>query len=482
MAVEPSTLEPPYSEVEPWLRGVHSFVAVVLMVASLLGNFFVLWVVVRNKELQYRSILASMGAVAVNILFSLFTGPQVVAGSVTGEWPFGHAGCVAIGYIANGIFYVRWLNAFLFAVDRFLCIVTPFWYERNSKPVLVVMTIIAWTVPFISNVPSAIQETYRFRSTFTFCAVNCENNQTCYNTYVLLLTSYMILGVIVPTCIYTFLYCYGKKKRRDMNREMGTQTDEKTPNGHGTPNGSLPCDHYLSARRPSTDLVSIVEEDETGSTAMQEFSQSPCTKDVYLASPHDHKVIDTTRLDSNGSWSQPHTTSGESDTEHEREQRHCIAEEEDASPTENRTLPLYKQQGTRRGSGESGTGSITSNHLGPRRTSIVLLSRAAITAFIPSRNHDAAKRERRAMVTFALIFTNLVLTQIMVFVLAAMRRRDFYGEIPIWVHLIAINLFLLAPVLEPLIIVKNQDFKRVLKKMFRRRRNSFSLSHSVVTR
>ena len=75
------TLEPPYSEVAPWLRGLHSFVAVVLMLASLLGNFFVLWVVARNKELQYRSILTSMGAVAVNILFSLLTSPQVVAGA-----------------------------------------------------------------------------------------------------------------------------------------------------------------------------------------------------------------------------------------------------------------------------------------------------------------------------------------------------------------------------------------------------------------
>ena len=68
----------------------------------------------------------------------------------------------------------------------------------------------------------------------------------------------------------------------------------------------------------------------------------------------------------------------------------------------------------------------------------------------------------------------------MVFALAVMRRREFYTDIPIWVHLIAVNLFLLAPVLEPLIIVKNQDFKRVLTKMFSR--NSFSLSHSMTTR
>ena len=63
------TLEPPYTDVEPWLRGVHSTVATLLMVASILGNVLILWVVVKNKELHYRSILASMGAVTINIIF-----------------------------------------------------------------------------------------------------------------------------------------------------------------------------------------------------------------------------------------------------------------------------------------------------------------------------------------------------------------------------------------------------------------------------
>ena len=479
----PATLEPPYSEVEPWLRGLHSLVALVLMLASLLGNFFVLWVVARNKELHYRSILTSMGAVAVNILFSLFTGPQVVAGSVTGEWPFGHASCVTIGYIANGIFYVRWLNAFQFAVDRFLCIITPFWYERNSKRVLVVMSVIAWTVPFISNVPSAIYETYAFRSTFTFCAVDCENNETCYNTYVLLLTVYMILGVLVPTCIYTFLYCYAKKKRREMNRELGTQVEEgEGPTCSEMTNGSIPSEQYFAARRPSTDLISIREEDETGSIAMQDFSHSLPTN-VYLGSPHEHKIIDTNtgepkHPDTNSTDSEPNNTQtllADTDT------RHPVAEtsEEEASPTECKKISLHLQKhlGHRRGSSESSIASNSSNLLGPRRTSLVVLSKAAITAIKPSRQNSVAqKRETRAMVTFALIFSNLVITQIMVFVLAAMRRRDFYTDIPIWVHLMAVNLFLLAPVLEPVIIVKNQDFKRVLTKMFRRR--NFFLCHT----
>ena len=142
----------------------------------------------------------------------------------------------------------------------------------------------------------------------------------------------MILGVLIPTFIYTFLYCYGKKKRREMNREMGTQApEEETPTCNGAANGYLPSEHYLAARRPSTDLVSIDEEDETGSTAMQESSsQSPPSHKtgIYVGSPHEHTVIDITTLRSGAT--EPDTTSAESETNHtqtaaETETRHCVA-------------------------------------------------------------------------------------------------------------------------------------------------------------
>ena len=471
----PPTFEPPYSEVEPWLRAVHSLVAVLLMAAGLVGNCLVLWVVARNKELQYRSILASMGAVAVNILFCLFTGPQVLAGSITGEWPFTHAGCVAVGFVANGIFYVRWTNTLLIAVDRFLYIITPFWYQRNSKPVLVTLTTFVWTVPFVSNAPSAVYRTYSFRSTLTICAVNCEQNDGCYTTYILLFAMYMIVGVLLPAAIYTFLYCYGKKKRREMNREMGTHTQDDT---HSVPvtNGRLP--NYLSARRPSTDLVSIDEEDEGEAIPMQELPHPPATSSDLDTIREHEVVVKIVRLQDGRRHQQADAISLESDPGPQL--RDTPQQENDHTPSKGAepadSIHQKRKLGHRRGSSESGTGSTSSYH---RRTSIVVLSRAALSAFVPNRQHMG--RERRAMVTFAIIFTNLVFTQILLFILSAVRRQEFYKYIPIWVHMIAMNLFLLAPVIEPLIIIKNQDFKRVLLRIFRRR-HSFSTSHSVPTK
>ena len=96
--------------------------------------------------------------------------------------------------------------------------------------------------------------------------------------------------------------------------------------------------------------------------------------------------------------------------------------------------------------------------------------RAAMSIIMPGRQRVAIQlRERQAMITFVVIFTNLVVTQIPIYFLATTRRQAFSRNIPVWVHLIAINLYLLAPALEPFIIARNRDFKKALHKMFHRR-------------
>lgn len=455
----------PYSEVEPWLRGVHSFVATILMFASIIGNGLVFWLVVKNKELQYRSILASMGAITVNILFSLLTTPQVVAGSVTGEWPLGDTGCVAIGYIATSIFYVRWMNTLLIAVDRFFYIVTPFFYLRNSKPILVTLTVFVWTIPFITNVPSVVQETYSYRSSLTFCSVDCAENNICYGTYIILFAVYMIIGVVLPIIIYTFLYCYGKKKRRDMHRELGTHAAPTPP---PLLNGNYPTDNSFLEHHPSRDLGSINEENEDNANDEEGIltHRLPFTTNHELDTLHEHKILNTSDLNS---LQLELVSPVEEDGDEER-----LSHPQPVAEYDNNIQQL--QFHNCRGSSDSVVKSINSpSHTrvtGQRRTSIVILSRAAITA---GRTHVTMQlRERQATITFFIIFTNLVLTQILLFILSAVRRQSYYLDIPIWIHMISTNLFLLAPALDPIIIMRNKDFKKVLTKMFKRRNNSFT--------
>lgn len=482
----PRPLDIPYTDVEPWLRGVHSFVATSLMTVSVLGNMLVIWTVATNRELHYRSIFASMGAVAVNIMFSVVTNTQVLAGSVTGEWPLGQRGCVAMGFLSTSFVYVRWLNTCLIAVDRFLYITAPFSYPRNSKRILVTLTVLVWTLPFLTMLLSVIKGNYSYRSGLTFCAVECSDDVACTQIYATVFGIYLIVGVVVPTVLYVILYCFGKKKRRDMQRELGTLADGSSP--PWTSIGQLRSNREHNTSQPAIDMTTIVEESEV-IVELQGPDQTPLEIPEDSQTPLEHKILDTLHLQ-NGQ-TRVHLTPAypeekeSSLTEEPLElQIQKISRPQEAISPEDRNPNGVAAYMKCKGSNDT-TQSPPHSHASKRRPSLMAISRVAFSAIVPGGQRMASHlRERQAMITFVIIFTALVITQIPLYILATSRRRDFYSDIPIWVHLVGVNLYLLAPAIDPIVIMRNTDFKKALSKMYLfricRRSSSFSFSNSLM--
>lgn len=464
-STEEPTLEPPYSDAPTWMRALHASVAMLLMVVTILGNVLVAVAVAKYKRLQYRSIMASMGTVAVNFMCAMVGPPQVLAGSITGEWPLGDETCTALGYILTSFLYVRWLNCCLIAVDRFLYITFPFFYQRNSKWILVCSTAVVWTVPFVSDLPTLwALGGFTYRSTLTFCAIECEDDRGCVNWYIALFGMYVTIGIVTPTLLYLYLYCLGLKKKREMRRELGTHVA----------NGQPPVLAFRPHSRPSVDLGSIQEEPE-----MQDVSASPASPPTLPSTldtidelkilqtespllvegesplhetaiewgPHSPSTADSTQLNGHCPTS-PRGSKEEGDREDSLQ--HSVTSDEKEEPPNN---PLS----------------------GGRRTSIMAISRAALSYIRPRHRMSMQIRENRARTTFIIIFVSFVVTQIPLYFLAVIRRTSFFSSIPLWVHLVCVNLFLLSPALDPIIIIRNRDFKAALAKMFGRR-GSFSLT------
>lgn len=78
------------------------------------------------------------------------------------------------------------------------------------------------------------------------------------------------------------------------------------------------------------------------------------------------------------------------------------------------------------------------------------------------------KNERRALVTFVLIFITFFLTSAPVFSLQTLRTIsiDVWCEVPISVHFILVQLFLSSTMLDPILIMRDRDFRKCLKLLF----------------
>ena len=92
-----------------------------------------------------------------------------------------------------------------------------------------------------------------------------------------------------------------------------------------------------------------------------------------------------------------------------------------------------------------------------------------------------SKREIHALVTFLLVFVALLATNIPVYALTIMRRGFAvqYQRVPIWVHFIIIDLFYLSNLLDPLLIMRNRDFRKVIVQMFQKLISSFRSNNKM---
>lgn len=88
--------------------------------------------------------------------------------------------------------------------------------------------------------------------------------------------------------------------------------------------------------------------------------------------------------------------------------------------------------------------------------------------------------EKKIATTFFMIFMNVFLTQLPIYATSALRSsEDIYSQIPLFAHFIFIEIYLLGSVLDPLLIMRNRDFKDAIK-TFLRKRSRPNVAHTLL--
>lgn len=90
--------------------------------------------------------------------------------------------------------------------------------------------------------------------------------------------------------------------------------------------------------------------------------------------------------------------------------------------------------------------------------------------------------EKKILITFFMIFVNVFVTQLPIYTTSALRSsEETYSKIPIAVHLLFVQIYLLGSVLDPMLIMRNKDFRDVILRMWRRRQAKQRLQQSSIS-
>ena len=82
---------------------------------------------------------------------------------------------------------------------------------------------------------------------------------------------------------------------------------------------------------------------------------------------------------------------------------------------------------------------------------------------------DNQTQERRALLTLFLLYISVLITSLPIYIIILTRRanRCAFFSIPIYVQFAFSGVFLLSTFLDPLVLMRNQDFRQAMKKLFR---------------
>ena len=83
-----------------------------------------------------------------------------------------------------------------------------------------------------------------------------------------------------------------------------------------------------------------------------------------------------------------------------------------------------------------------------------------------------SSRDLNALFTFLLVFIVFLIANIPVYFVSILRpiNTEIYSQIPLWAHFIITDLFYILGVLDPIIIMRNRDFRKASEKLFCRSR------------
>ena len=211
----------------PAVDYVQAAVTVLIIVLSITINSIIVHLITCFKQLWQRSFFLALQAIVINLVFTALVLPTVVVTSILRSWVFGSAMCGIIGGSNTFFFTGQYLMLVVMALDRFLTVFMPFFYDRHGNKIAVGMSIITWSYAFFDAIISTALGCTTFVPMYKTC-IGAFCNKICaviVNAHTGIVT---LSSIIVPLVVYMILYLKGKQLQHETNVGMSPEERAKT--------------------------------------------------------------------------------------------------------------------------------------------------------------------------------------------------------------------------------------------------------------
>lgn len=183
------------------LVALETSVCACFIIAALLGNFLVLWIVYKNRNLRTIPNQFVVSLALADILMAAICAPPCLSVLISGRRTFGDFVCQLQGFAIASLACVSLLTMTLVAINRYFLIVRPQQYQRIFTPKKTKIMIVAvWILSCCEPLPYLLSgHRYQYHAGKVFCFQVLE-----VDIFTLLGYVYVVVPIFVLTsCYYT---------------------------------------------------------------------------------------------------------------------------------------------------------------------------------------------------------------------------------------------------------------------------------------
>lgn len=216
-------------------QSLRTLQAVLYMFELIIGvslSVFLIYLILFRKSLRQRGFAVALQILLTNIAFTIPVLSTGVQSALEDGWMPSYNLCMFIAFCNQSFQPQRWLLTTVLVTDRALTVTRPLKYEKHRKKTIAILSIVAIGLGLLIGIipPSVLPNCNGYIPGLNTChfVTQSQTQQSCGLYGFMYVTLLLLLGGVLPFCLYIWMFWKAKKATIQIVPEQ-TQTNTEIP-------------------------------------------------------------------------------------------------------------------------------------------------------------------------------------------------------------------------------------------------------------
>ena len=206
------------TDTEDILRYLLIGYLILLFPFSVILNGFLILLMAVVKTLHQTVYFLTLQVMLIDITITIIATPITVVSAFAGRWIMGPEFCSISIFTIHILRHARYWIMLVFVSDRFASVFFPFSYRKYQTKMVILLSLLAWTVSFIFAILPITLDCEVFSRIAFYCTGGngCTNRYLCQSSRIVTATVTNVMGSYVPLILYAILFIKAKKLQKTL--------------------------------------------------------------------------------------------------------------------------------------------------------------------------------------------------------------------------------------------------------------------------